>query len=279
MLLQVENVVATGATWLSKIRDMALEYAPKLIGAVILYVVGSWLINKIAALLRNLFSKRHFDKSLQTFLISVLKATLLLLLFLAIVGMLGVPITGFAALLAGAGLAIGAALNGSLGNLAGGVMVMIFKPFKVGDKIEAQGQAGVVQEIGIFNTTILSGENKIVILPNGALSTGVISNYNTHGNLRVDILLTVARSQDIEKVRRVALDTISGIPLVLQDPAPDVRVLKIDAGGILMGIRPYATQGTYDAVYTAGIEALKKAFDANDIQWPVPTQISINKSA
>ncbi|AHF14385.1 mechanosensitive ion channel protein [Niabella soli DSM 19437] len=250
-----------------------------MIGAIILYVVGTWVINKIAALLRNLFSKRHFDKSLQTFLISVLKATLLLLLFLAIVGMLGVPITGFAALLAGAGLAIGAALNGSLGNLAGGVMIMIFKPFKVGEVIEAQGHTGKVLEIGIFNTSILSGENKVVILPNGGLSTGVISNYNTHGNLRVDILLTVAGSQDIETARRIALETVSKNPLVLEDPAPEVKVLKIDGNGLQLGIRPYTTQENYWKVYFAEIENIKNAFDANGVQWPVPTQISINKSA
>ena len=132
-----------------------------------------------AFLVRRIFLARNFDPSLQTFLVSAINVSLIILLLIAVIGMIGVNITGFAALLAGAGLAIGAALNGSLGNLAGGVMMLIFKPFKVGDMIEAQGAIGVVKEMGIFNTIILSAENKTIILPNGPLSTGVINTLTT----------------------------------------------------------------------------------------------------
>lgn len=132
--------------------------------------------------------------------------------------MLGVNITSFAAILAGAGLAIGAALNGSLGNLAGGVMLMIYKPFKVGDLIEAQGMIGVVTEIGIFNTVLLSPENKTVIIPNGALSTGVMTNYHTHGNLRVDLKMAVDPTMDLDKAREVAIAAMRSHPNVFARP-------------------------------------------------------------
>lgn len=284
LLLQIDETIKAGAealnsgeVWLVKIKSMAIDYAPKLIGAILLYIIGSWIIGKINGLFRKVLSARHFDPSLQKFLLSVVKVTLTLLLFLAIAGMIGVDITGFAALLAGAGLAIGAALNGSLGNLAGGVMIMIFKPFKVNDMIEAQGMVGIVQEIGIFNTTILSPENKTVILPNGALSTGVITNYTTHGNLRVDLTMAVALDVDIDKARSVAVTAMLTHPKVLKTPTPEVSVLKVGDGMTSLAIRPYTTQSDYWDVYFGVQELVKKAFDANGIAGPIPTRVLINR--
>lgn len=284
LLLQIDETIKAGAealnsgeVWLVKIKSMAIDYAPKLIGAILLYIIGSWIIGKINSLFRKVLSARNFDPSLQKFLLSVARVTFTLLLFLAIAGMIGVDITGFAALLAGAGLAIGAALNGSLGNLAGGVMIMIFKPFKVNDMIEAQGMVGIVQEIGIFNTTILSPENKTVILPNGALSTGVITNYTTHGNLRVDLTMAVALDVDIDKARSIAVAAMLTHPNVLKTPAPEVSVLKVGDGMTSLAIRPYTTQTDYWDVYFGVQELVKKAFDANGIAGPIPTRVLINK--
>lgn len=284
LLLQIDETIKAGAealnsgeVWLVKIKSMAIDYAPKLIGAILLYIIGSWIIGKINSLFRKVLSARNFDPSLQKFLLSVARVTFTLLLFLAIAGMIGVDITGFAALLAGAGLAIGAALNGSLGNLAGGVMIMIFKPFKVNDMIEAQSMVGIVQEIGIFNTTILSPENKTVILPNGALSTGVITNYTTHGNLRVDLTMAVALDVDIDKARSIAVAAMLTHPNVLKTPAPEVSVLKVGDGMTSLAIRPYTTQTDYWDVYFGVQELVKKAFDANGIAGPIPTRVLINK--
>lgn len=267
----------TGQTWLMKIKNMALEYAPKLVGAILVYIIGSWIIGKINSLIRKLLSSKKLDVSLQKFLLSLVKVMLTILLFLAIASMIGVDITGFAALLAGAGLAIGAALNGSLGNLAGGVMIMIFKPFKVHDMIEAQGTVGIVQEIGIFNTTVLSPENKTIILPNGALSTGVISNYTTHGNLRVDLTMAVALDMDIDKARRIAIEAMLQHPKVLKAPTPEVSVLKVGDGMTSLAIRPYTTQPDYWDVYFGVQELVKKAFDANGVAGPIPTRVLINR--
>ncbi|MFZ4863587.1 mechanosensitive ion channel family protein [Sphingobacterium sp. Mn56C] len=263
---------------LIQLKVTAIGYAPKIVGAIIVYLIGQWVISYIAKLSQRMMKSRKFDISLQKFLVSLIKVTLTVLMFLAIIGMLGVNVTSFAALLAGAGLAIGAALNGSLGNLAGGVMLMIFKPFKVGDLIEAQDNVGVVTEIGIFNTVILSPENKTVILPNGALSTGVITNFNTHGNLRVDLKIAVALDVDLDKARQVATDAMLTVPEVLKSPAPEVHVLEVGNGMTTLAIRPYTIQDHYWKVYFEVQEVVKKAFDEQGIAAPVPTRIIINKS-
>ncbi|XZF14981.1 mechanosensitive ion channel family protein [Chitinophagaceae bacterium MMS25-I14] len=276
--VNVKGTIDQGSTLMFRLKELALEYAPKLLGAVLVYLIGNWLIGKVSNILRKVLTGRKFDPSLQSFLLSLFRVTMLILLFLAIAGMIGVNITGFAALLAGAGVAIGAALNGSLGNLAGGVMMLIFKPFKVGDMIEAQGVIGIVQEMGIFNTVILSAENKTIILPNGALSTGVMTNYTTHGNLRVDLMMAIAPDQSIDKAREVATAAMLSHPKVLKTPAPEVSVLKVADGMVTLAIRPYTTQPDYWDVYFGVQELVKKAFDANNVAGPTPHRVIINKS-
>lgn len=259
--------------WLEKLLDMALAYAPKIVGAILVYIIGSWIIRSLVRVLGKSLNRRKFDVSLQKFLLSLTSTLLTILLFLAIAGMVGVDITSFAALLAGAGLAIGAALNGSLGNLAGGVMIMIFKPFKVNDMIEAQGIIGVVTEIGIFCTTVLTAENKTVFLPNGALSTGVITNYTTHGNLRVDLLVAIDESTDIDHARSVALEAMRSHPKVLETPAPTVNVSSLANGMTTLTLCPYTTEPDYWDVYFGVQERVKKAFDENKVAGPTPTSI------
>mgnify|MGYP000851677000 CR=1 FL=1 len=284
-LLQIDSTLPVasglldqGSIWMEKIKDMALAYAPKVLGAILVYLIGQWLIGRIGAIIKKMLSNKNFDVSLQKFLVSIVKVTLTILMFLAIIGMLGVNITSFAALLAGAGLAIGAALNGSLGNLAGGVMLMVFKPFKVGDLIEAQDSLGLVTEIGIFNTTILSPENKTVILPNGALSTGVITNYNTHGNLRVDLKMAISVNQNIDQAREVAIGAMKQHAMVLAEPTPEVSVLEVADGMTTLAIRPYTTQDNYWTVYFEVQELVKKAFDSNNIEGPIPHNVIVNRS-
>lgn len=274
---QTQEIITQGNLWVTKLKDMAIEYASKIVGAIIIYLIGSFIIRKISNAARLVFNKRNFDLSLSKFLVSLISVSLSILMFLAIAGMLGVDITSFAALLAGAGLAIGAALNGSLGNFAGGVMVMIFKPFKVGDIIEAQGQVGVVSEVGIFNTVLLSPENKTVILPNGPLSTGTIVNFNSHGNLRVDLTMAIAPDEDIDKARWVAINAMKKHPKVLETPTREVSVMKIGDGMITLAIRPHTTQADYWDVYFGTQELVKKAFDLEGVRGPIPTRVVINK--
>ncbi|HVZ97516.1 MAG TPA: mechanosensitive ion channel family protein, partial [Chitinophagaceae bacterium] len=246
--LQTE-LTKNGISWINKISDFVIAYAPKLLGAILFYIIGSWIIGRIGNLTKKLFTKRHYDPSLQSFLVSLIKIVLTILLVISIFGILGVDTTAFAALVVGAGIAIGSALNGTLGNFAGGVMMLIFKPFKIGDLIEAQQVIGTVTEQGVFVTTVLTPDNKTVIIPNGPLSTGIITNYTTHGNLRVDLQIAIPTTESIDKARQVAIAAMESHPDVLKDPAPGVSVLKTEPGIITLAIQPYTTQAKYWDVY------------------------------
>lgn len=277
MLLQLTGVINSSTGFMDSIIKIAYEYLPKLVGAIIVYLIGTMIIRWICRLLKAALELRKIDASLQSFLFSLVKVMLSILLILTIFGMLGVPLTSFAAILAGLAVGVGAALNGTLGNFAGGVMMLIFKPFKLGDLIEAQGQLGTVTEQGIFNTFLLSPENKTIILANGALSTGTIINYTTHGNLRVDIVMGIDPSIDINKARQVALDALLNHPKVLSTPAPEINVLKVGDGMISLAIRPYCAQEDYWDVFFGAQELVKNAFDKNEIAGPVHHKIIINK--
>ncbi|MCB9308648.1 MAG: mechanosensitive ion channel family protein [Lewinellaceae bacterium] len=276
MLLQVSNVVQTD--YLSKLISMAVEYAPKLAGAIIVYLIGSMIIGWISRVVKKLLHAKNVDASLQSFLYSAVKILLNILLLLTVFGMLGVNLTSFAAILAGLAVGVGAALNGTLGNFAGGVMMLLFKPFKVGDLIEAQGQLGTVTEQGIFNTFLLSPDNKTIILANGALSTGTIVNYTTHGNLRVDLTAVVEPGADIDRVRKIATDALLSHPKVLKNPAPEVNVMKVGDGMVSLAVRPYTEQADYWDVFFGGQELVKKAFDQAGIHQPIPHRVLINKN-
>lgn len=275
-----EGSSETALKWFDKIVDMTIDYAPKIIGALIIYFIGKWLIKWISKILLKLFKKRHFDPALQTFLTSLTRISLLVLLILTIISILGVNITSFAALLAGAGLAIGGALNGSLGNFAGGVVILITKPFKIGDLIQAQDNFGIVQSIGIINTVILTSQNRTIHLPNGALSTGVITNFTHQENLRIDVRAPIKDGADIDFARKVALEALSTHPDIITDPAPDVKVTELTGDGPVIVIRPrikikkYDTnnprqmEADYYSVYFGARELIYKAFVKNGIKTP-----------
>ncbi|QES87774.1 mechanosensitive ion channel family protein [Rhizosphaericola mali] len=278
ILLQIDEtqIVHNTSKWFDFFEAKALEYGPKILIAIIIYLVGTWLIKWSVKLITRFFSYRKFDDTLKSFLLSMVKVGLTVLLFLTIAGQIGIPITGFAAILGGLAIGVGAALNGSLGNLAGGVMLMIFKPFKVGDIITAQGMTGTVTEIGIVNTVLRTPENKTVFLPNGALSTGVITNFNEYGNLKVSIELAIDASENIEKARRIGVEVMQSFPEVMQDPKPSVVVSKIEGGAIYLGFAPYATQGDYWKVYWGVLEKLKVEFDKNGINLPISSMVVKN---
>jgi small conductance mechanosensitive channel len=277
MNLQVNAPIATSVDFVSHVTQLAMNYLPKLAGAVLVYLIGSMIIKWVGNIFSKMLTVKKVDISLQSFLISFLKVMLNILLLLSVFGMLGVNLTSFAAILAGLAVGVGAALNGTLGNFAGGIMMLLFRPFKVGDLIETQGHTGTVTDLGIFNTFLLTPENKTVILANGAVSTGTIVNYTTHGNLRVDMNIAIALDQDVEKARKVAIEAMSKHPKVLATPAPEVSVAKIGDGMTTLALRPYCSQQDYWDVYFGTLELVKKAFDANQIEGPVPHRVIINK--
>jgi small conductance mechanosensitive channel len=263
----------------TQIWTVVVQYAPKIIGALLVFVFGLWLTNIVGRQTGRAMGKRKLDVSLQSFLSSLVSVILKVLLLVTVAGMLGIQTTSFVAILGAAGLAVGLALQGSLANFAGGVLMLVFKPYKVGDLVESGGQFGEVKEIQIFNTVLLSPENKTVILPNGAVSNGTIINFSRHGNLRVDIAIAVAPDNDLAKVRQVIGMVFSSNPKVLKDPAPSVNVLKMGDGMITLAVRPYATPADYWDVFFGVQEQIKTAFEANHISSPIPTRMIINKTS
>ena len=263
--------------WTQVGMDLVTTYGIKILAAIIIWIVGSWLIKKILGAAKKIMSKGNYEESLQKFLLNLANWALKILLIITLLGTLGVPTTSFAAVIAAAGLAIGLALQGSLGNFAGGVLLMIFKPIKIGDLIEAQGEIGVVKEIEIFTTKLTGLSNKEIIIPNGSLSNGNIVNYTTEGTRRVDLVFGVGYDSDIKKTKEVLMNVLTSHPKVLQDPAPAVTVMELADSSINFATRPWCKSEDYWDVYFDVTENTKEALDAAGIEIPYPHQVEIHK--
>lgn len=261
---------------IDKIIDKIIQFAPDVISALLVLIIGLWVIKRVAALANRAFERRELDISLRTFLKSLISIGLKIILIVTVAGMLGIGTASFVTILGAAGLAVGLALQGSLSNFAGGVLILIFKPYKVGDTIEAQGQVGEVKEIQIFNTILLTADHKTVILPNGALSNGTIVNNTRHGNIRLDIPISVAVENDITKVKGIIIDVLNNITNVLKTPEPIIVIGKIVDGVVNISVRPYCIADNGTTVISDVNEALKVAFEKNNIKAPVQMRIIQN---
>ncbi|MFX0556763.1 mechanosensitive ion channel family protein [Maribacter sp. CXY002] len=263
--------------WIDKGIDFIMEYGPKVVGAILIYSIGSWIIKKVINVLKKGMSKQEYDKSLQKFLLNLAKWGLTIFLIITVISTLGVETTSFAAVIAAAGLAIGLALQGSLSNFAGGVLLIIFKPYKIGDLVEAQGVLGSVKEIEIFTTKLITPQNKLAIVPNGAMANGNIINYTAEGKMRVDTTVGVDYGSDIKKTKEVLLEMLKSNPKVLQDPAPSVNVAELADSSVNLAVRPYCKPEDYWDVYFGTIEGTKDALDKAGIEIPYPHEVQINK--
>ncbi len=259
--------------------DFISTYGIQVIGAIIIWIIGSWIIKKILKVTGSVMTKSGYDASLQKFLLNFVGWILKILLILVILSQLGIETTSFAAILAAAGLAVGLALQGSLANFAGGVLLMIFKPIKIGDLIEAQGEIGVVKEIEIFTTKITTPDNKLVIIPNGTLSNGNIINYTEEGKLRVDLTFGVSYDADIKQTKEVLMSvlTSNSNSKILKDPAPTVAVSELADSSVNFAVRPWCTPANYWDVYFETTENVKIALDKAGIEIPYPHAVEIHK--
>ncbi len=257
--------------------SMATEYGVKILAAIIIWIVGIWIIKRITWWINRAMEKSNYEPGLKKFLSNLVSWTLKVLLIVIILGKLGIETTSFAAILAAAGLAIGMALQGSLANFAGGVLLMIFKPFKVGDLIEAQDVMGVVKEIEIFTTKLNTLDNKEVILPNGALSNGPITNYSSEAIRRVDLSVGVSYDADMKKTKEVLLNMLHQIPQVLKDPEPQVEVFELGEYSVNFVVRPWCKNEDYWDVYFKTVEGIKRSLDEAGIEIPYPISVEIQK--
>lgn len=258
---------------LEKYVDAALEYAPKLVLAILTIIIGFWIANRITGFIAKSLDKRGSDETLKNFLKSLVGTLLKAVVIISAASRLGIETTSFVAILGAAGLAVGLALQGSLANFAGGVLLLLFRPFKVGDLIEAQGYIGVVKAINILVTTLETPDSKEVIIPNGPLSNGSIQNYTSTGRLRVDLVIGISYDADIQQARNTIMEVMKNDPKVLQDPAPSVNVLELADSSVNLAVRPYATVADYWDVYFGIQEKAKVALDQVGIEIPFPQRV------
>ncbi len=246
------------------------DYGPRVLGALIVLILGLWLISWITKLTRKGFEKGKVDESLIPFLAALINWTLKAVLIISVASMIGIATTSFIALLGAAGLAIGLALQGTLTNFAGGVMILLFKPYKIGDLIEAQGYLGAVEEIHIFVTKLRSPQNELIIIPNGAISNGSIKNYTETGARRIDCTIGISYNSDVKKAREVLMQVMTNHPKVLKDPAPIVMVSNLGDSSVDLAVRPHVLPEDYWDVYFHVYEEGKLALDNAGITIPFP---------
>ena len=256
--------------FLAKMIDLGISVGSKILLAIVVFLVGRWIVRRLNKLLAKILEKRHVEASLSTFVKSLVNITLTLLLIIVVIGVLGIETSSFIALFASAGVAIGMALSGTLQNFAGGVMILLFKPFKVGDTIEAQGQSGTVREIQIFNTILATPDNKIIIIPNGGLSTGLMKNYSREATRRVDWEFGIAYGDDYTKAKAVIARLLDADGRVLKDPAYFIALTSLGASSVNIVVRAWVNSGDYWGVYFDMNEKVYKTFAEEDLNIPFP---------
>ncbi|WP_242928530.1 mechanosensitive ion channel family protein [Pontibacter vulgaris] len=257
-----------------KYRDLVtnffLIYGIKIISAIFILVIGLWIVNRISRLIDRLMVREGVDASLRPFLSNIFSIALRVLLLVVVIGQLGIEMTSFIAVLGSVGLAIGLALQGSLSNFAGGVLILTIKPFRVGDFVEAQGQSGTVHLINIFNTVIKTADNKTVYIPNGPLANSVVVNYNVEATRRLELNYTISIHNNIGEVRQLLQSLISEDPRILKEPAPAIVVTNFAEYAITITLRVWCKREDYGNLLSDLNERAKEAFDAAAIQMPVP---------
>ena len=260
--------------WLEEIQanwlPLLVQYGKHIVFALITLAIGWWLIGRIVSSLGHFMDKRHADPMVTGFLSSLLNALLRVLLLLSVAGMVGIETTSFIALIGAAGLAVGLALQGSLANFAGGVLILFLRPFRAGDYIEAQGTAGTVESIMIFHTILRTADNKVIILPNGSLSNGTITNYSRKPTRRVDINVRIDYTDDIKKARSVLLGLAAADQRVLKDPAAVVYLTSLGDNSVNLSLRMWTNSADYWGVFFELQEQMKEAFDREGLSFPFP---------
>ena len=256
-----------------KALDFVMEYGPKFILAIILLWVGLKIIKAIQKIINKSFEKSNLDETIRPFLVNLIGWGLKVLLFISVASTLGIETTSFVAIIGAAGLAVGLALQGTLANFAGGVLILMFKPFKVNDLIEAQGHLGVVQEIQIFITKILTPDNRVVVIPNGILSNGTLKNYTEKDSVRMDVKIGISYSANISDARAALLAVLKADTRILPEPTPTVLVAELADSSVNLIVRGYCHPENYWNCFYDSIEACKIALDTAKIEIPFPQRV------
>ena len=264
--------------WIDRAKDLAANWGPQVIASLVILFVG-WIVAKIAtSVVSKLLKRAKVDETIANFTSKFFYYGAVAFVFITAAGRLGIPTGSFVAIIGAAGLAVGFALQGSLGNFAAGVMIILFRPFKIGDVVEVSGETGCVKEIHVFSTTILRPDNKRVMIPNGNVTAGNIVNYSAEGKLRVDMQFGISYDDSIKDAKKIIEDILKANKKILEDPAPLIAVAELGDSSVNFAVRPWAATGDYWSVLFETTEAVKIAFDENKISMPYPqTDVHLHK--
>ncbi len=264
---EIQSGIIDNLGWL---KDKVIEYGIALITAVAIIVIGFWLVKRIKKIMAKFFIKKDFDPSLETFLMSLTSIALRILVIITALSQLGIEMTSFVALLGAAGLAIGMAFSGTLSNLAGGVMILFFKPYKVGDYIEAQGEIGHVKELQIFNTILITLDNKTVIIPNGPLANGNMTNYSTQTNRRVDFVVGIAYGDSYDTAKETLLKFVKEDPRIMDQEDNFIGLGELADSSVNLTLRVWCKTEDYWGVFFTMNERIYKEFGDRGLNIPFP---------
>lgn len=254
----------------AKAIELLMTWGPKLVLAIVILVVGIIIINSFSRFLRKIMKKREIDPTLVPFLVGLVSTLLKVMLIISVVDIVGVKTTSFVAVLGAAGLAVGLALQGALANFAGGVLILIFKPYKVGDYVQAQGEAGTVKTVQIFNTVLNTPDNRRVIIPNGAISSGTITNFSVEETRRMDLVFGIGYDDDLEKAKNVLQEMADADERLLTDPAPFIAVKELADSSVNLVVRIWCKKEDYWDVHFDWQNKVKQRFDKENISIPFP---------
>lgn len=254
--------------YFENLKTLVLNYLPNLIMALVVLIIGWWIIGRIGK--AAAFGMKKLDESLRSFLRSIITVVLKVLLLISVAGMIGIQTTSFIAIIGAAGLAVGLALQGTLGNFAGGVLILMFKPFKVGDVIESLGKTGMVKEIQIFNTVLNTPKGETIILPNGAVSNGTLVNYTHLGSALVEVPVDLAANTNIEDLRGLILPAIAQDERIYTDPLPSIGIVALKPGTMSVAFRAFTLPQNLPSVTGKMIETIKSELQKNNIESPIP---------
>ncbi len=250
--------------------ELLMNYGPKLILAIVTLIIGLWLIKLFVKGLVKTMERSKIEVSLHKFLMSIVSILLKVMLVISVASMVGIQMTSFIAILGAAGLAVGLALQGSLANFAGGVLILLFKPYKIGDFIDAAGHMGSVSEIQIFNTILKTPDNKTIVIPNGVLSNASVTNFSTESNRRVDMIFGIGYSDDIKKTKEILNTLIKNDKRILNDPEPVIVLSELADSSVNFTIRVWCNSADYWGIYFEMMENVKMEFDKQGISIPFP---------
>ena len=264
--------------FIAKALNSCIDLGGRILAALIIFIIGKLIVNWINRLFAKMLERRKVDASIQSFLKSIVNITLMVLLFLAVIGKLGIELTSFAALLASAGVAIGMALSGNLSNFAGGVIILVFRPYKVGDYIEAStGASGTVTDIQIFHTVLTTPDNRIVFAPNGAMSGAVVTNYSRKDTRRLDFTFGVEYGTDFELAKSTIMEVISKDSRILKDPAPFIELGALAESSVNITVRVWVNAADYWGVNFDMNKNVYATFNAKGISFPFP-QLTVHQA-